>query len=208
MAVARDRVSIVRRGSLAAGMMRHDPRVCFGGAAWSSVSYPLSDCPAKGQPLQSAFGGFPLARRFCGDAAWKDTREIGSTGRQRANRAGRPIRQGVPVAPLLAVCRRLQLKQVSSPAITTKPLPAEHGRRGLGRLAQRGSRRLMGFSVMRSPDRGHSKDGRRIASQAPLDRLGRCTDAAAPGSREAGKPTGLALLRPSTAHQEAIYEDR
>jgi hypothetical protein len=65
-----------------------------------------------------------------------------------------------------------------------------------------GSRRDRGFSVMRSPDRGLSKVGRRIASQPPLDRAGRCSDAMAPVSREAESTrTGLALLCPSTIHQ-------
>jgi hypothetical protein len=45
-----------------------------------------------------------------------------------------------------------------------------------------GLRRMMGFSVMRSPDRGPFQVGRRIASGAPLNRLHRSSDAAAPGN--------------------------
>jgi hypothetical protein len=124
----------VRCGSLAAGMMRHDPRVCFGGAAWSAVSYPLFDCPAKGQPLQSAFGGFSLAARN-----WTTLHE---------------------------------------------------------RRAQNGSRGLMGVSVMWQPDRSPSKGAERATSQAPLDRLGRCSDAAAPGGREAGQSDRVSFASP------------
>ena len=64
------------------------------------------------------------------------------------------------------------------------------------RQAANGTCGLTGFSVMRSPVRGPFKVGRRIARQAPLNRPVRCTDAVAPGSREASEPIGLALLRP------------
>jgi hypothetical protein len=70
--------------------------------------------------------------------------------------------------------------------------------------AAHGSRSMVGFGVMRSPDRGHSKGGRRIASAALLDRLHRSSDAAAPESRTRNQlETGLASLRPSTTHQKA-----
>ena len=50
-----------------------------------------------------------------------------------------------------------------------------------------------------------SQDGKRIATGAPVDRLQRCTDAAAPGNIEAGFLfSGLAFLRPSAAHQETL----
>ena len=84
----------VRCGNLAASTVRHDPRVCLGGAAWSSVLYSLSDCPAKGQPLLSTSGGFSLA-----DSEVDDSARI---------------------------------------------------------VAAAGSSSLMGFGVMRSPDRSHS----------------------------------------------------
>jgi len=60
---------------------------------------------------------------------------------------------------------------------------------GASHVRQLESRRGRGFSVMRSPERGHSKDGRRIARQAPLDRPVRCSDAAAPVGKEASQPT-------------------
>lgn len=41
--------------------------------------------------------------------------------------------------------------------------------------AQSGSRRVMGFSVMRSPDRGLLQAGRRIASQQLVNEAGRST---------------------------------
>lgn len=51
--------------------------------------------------------------------------------------------------------------------------------------AANGTRGLMSFGVMRSLVRCGSKARRRIASLAPLDRPSRCTDAVAPGSRDA-----------------------
>lgn len=54
----------VRCGNLTAVTRQRNPRVYFGGAVWSEVESLPPDCPAKGQPLQSAFGGFSLGGCF------------------------------------------------------------------------------------------------------------------------------------------------
>ena len=54
-----------------------------------------------------------------------------------------------------------------------------------------------------------SQDGRRIATGAPVDRLQRCTDAAAPGNIEAGFLfAGLAFLRPQPLTKKHLSTKR
>ena len=72
------------------------------------------------------------------------------------------------------------------------------------RSAANGTSRLMGFSVMRSPVRSQVKAGSRIARWEPLNLPIRCTDAVAPGSRDAKHNSDrVSFASPSTVHQEA-----
>lgn len=136
--------SIVRCGSLTADARQAQPlRVFWRGCVVLRVVHQPSNCPAKGQPLQSAFRGFSLADPKMDDGVRVD-REAGS-----------------------------------SP--------------------------LTSFGVMWSLDRAPVKAGRRTTSGGPLNPLRRCSDAAAPGGREASHPAqGWLCFAHSTAHQEAI----
>jgi hypothetical protein len=66
-----------------------------------------------------------------------------------------------------------------------------------GSMRKPGYGALMGFSVMRSPNRGLVKGGRRIASQASLNRPDRVSDAVAPEGKEAEQPARVSFAHPA-----------